>query len=224
MRSFFLAYLTNDPTRNQYPSSHQPTRIINDLFKWSWLVDLNIVCIALCIFPVIVFGFIQAEKATEALHGADMSNVWVIHVFVTVPDPYSFKETWWVCARGKRAETHKACSLVWEVCRREEREREKRSDTVRIRKNEKQSELDSKTGRETEQKKRVRQEKLYKVYCILAMLFSAGFTGKIVFSLLLMAAWRRDTHCVAFSKGNDTARILFGDIINKGFETLIGNS
>lgn len=57
-------------------------------------MDLNIVCIALCIFLVIVFGFIQAEKATEALHGADMSNVWVIHVFVTVPDPYSFKETW----------------------------------------------------------------------------------------------------------------------------------
>lgn len=57
-------------------------------------MDLNTVCIALCIFPVIVFGFIQAEKATEALHGADMSNVWVIHVFVTVPDPYSFKETW----------------------------------------------------------------------------------------------------------------------------------
>lgn len=47
-----------------------------------------------------------------------------------------------MCARGKRAETHKACSPVWEVCRREDRE--KRSDTKRVRKREKQSGLQRK--------------------------------------------------------------------------------
>lgn len=31
--------------------------------------------------------------------------------------------------RGKHADTHKACLLVWEVRRKEERKREKRSDT-----------------------------------------------------------------------------------------------
>lgn len=71
-----------------------------------------------------------------------------------------------VCARGRHADTHKLCLLVWEVCRKEEREREKRRDTEGGR----QSELERKTGRKKDKIKRAAEETLDSVYYILAML------------------------------------------------------
>ena len=65
-----------------------------------------------------------------------------------------------MCARGKRADTHKACLPVWEVCRKEEREKKKRSDTVRGR----QSELENKTGRKEQTQVRAGDEMLDNIY------------------------------------------------------------
>lgn len=70
-----------------------------------------------------------------------------------------------MCARGEHAETHKACLLVWEVCRRG---RERRGVILREEdRREEQSEIERDTGRD--KKKRAREEQLYNMYYILAM-------------------------------------------------------
>lgn len=161
----FLAWLIDWPLPKPMSQLSQVKWIPKYLFKWIWLMDLNSVCIALCIFPDVVFfcliqakrqkllldvaadwmmGFIVASKSLDFPHrSTKMSNMRVLCVLIcslSQPLICSFKETWCIYARGKHAETHKECLLVWEVCRKEERDREKRSDIERGRE-EKQSEL-----------------------------------------------------------------------------------
>lgn len=153
--SFFLGYLILWPITKPMSRLSQLTWNTNYLFKWIWLVDLNSVCIALCIFPVSVFSFHcpVAKKETKAV-AADWRTlsllsvkVWIppivaqrcqiceLVMFLSVACHSSWSVVWgnlasvcvWVCVcilRGKHADTHKACLLVWEVRRKEERKRE----------------------------------------------------------------------------------------------------